>query len=132
MNYTLAYARLKLASAADTDPALSDAELDLCLGFAAVVDVNGKGPGDDGYTPTYTPNLLNLAIAQAWETKAGKLGDLDNFAESGDSFDPDKRRAFCLNQAERYRKKVVGSFALTGRTRHFDYVLGLACNTVIN
>lgn len=123
MNATTALARLKFESAWDTDPALSDADLDICLSYAAVVDDNGYEPQDDDYTPTYSAMLLNLSIAAAWDRKASSVEGF-NWSADGVTFNPDTQRERFTSKADSYRKKVAGSAALTGRTARFENITG--------
>lgn len=125
MNATLALARLKLAVQDTVEPTLSAGELDTLLTFAATVDADGNEPQDDAYTPTYSAMTLNLAIAEGWAVKAAKLGAGENFSSDGATFDPQTRRAFCLDQAATFRKKVSGSAVMLGRTGRFDTTAGI-------
>jgi hypothetical protein len=61
--------KLKRLSAWDTDPALTEDELDDLLASASLEDKAGLHPAHPDWTPTYD---LNAAVAAAWLTKAGK------------------------------------------------------------
>jgi hypothetical protein len=116
MNAAAALIRLQNATQSSVEPALSSDELTDLLALAAIVDAVGKTPADAGWTPTYSPNALNGAAAEGWRWKAGKLGDGETFSGDGASFNPEVRRTFCMDQAEVYRKRIVGTMPLTGRT----------------
>lgn len=82
------------------------------------------------WTPTYDGGRLNSAAAEGWRLKAGKLGAGESFSADGASFDPDKRRAFCLAMAKEYRNKVAGTAATPGRVAQgqVGYVVGTVAN----
>lgn len=130
MNATTALARLEMFVQSAIEPTLSGGELDVLLSLAAIVDEDGYEPQDDDWTPTYSPNLLNLAIAQGWNVKAGKLGAGETGSSDGATFNPEVRRQFCLDQEMKYRNKVSGSFLTAGRTGRYDVILG-ATETVL-
>jgi hypothetical protein len=62
--------------------------------------------------------LLNKSIAAAWEMKAGKLSAGESFTSDGATFNPQERRQFALDMADRYRRKVAGSVETPGRTAY--------------
>ncbi len=61
--------KLKKITAWDTDPALTEDELDDLLSAASLEDKEGRAPADEDWTPTYD---LNAAAAAAWLIKAGR------------------------------------------------------------
>ena len=61
--------RLKLLTAWETDPALTEDELEETLAAAALQDANGLAPLHEEWTPTYD---LNAAAAAAWLIKASR------------------------------------------------------------
>ncbi len=65
--------KLKQITAWDTDPTLSEDDLDALLADAALCDADGLAPSDDGWTPTYD---LNAAAAAGWLVKAGRASIL--------------------------------------------------------
>jgi hypothetical protein len=113
----------------DVEPTLSSDELDILLIHAAIVDEDGYEPEDDDWTATYSPVLLNKSIAAAWELKAGKLGAGESFTSDGATFNPQERRQFALDMADRYRRKVAASVETPGRTA---YRSSSYSSTVIN
>lgn len=77
-----------LVSATST-PTLSDAELDVALDAARVVDADGLGPVDDGYTDTFD---LDYAAAEAFDLKAVKAAStaqVRKFSAEGATFERD-------------------------------------------
>ena len=61
--------KLKLMTAWDTEPALTEDELEEALANAALEDANGLAPLHEEWTPTYD---LNAAAAAAWLIKAAR------------------------------------------------------------
>ncbi len=61
--------KLKLLTAWDTEPALTEDELEEALAAAALQDANGLAPLHEEWTPTYD---LNAAAAAAWLIKASR------------------------------------------------------------
>jgi hypothetical protein len=61
--------KLKLMTAWDTEPALTEDELNDALAAAALQDVAGRAPTHEEWTPTYD---LNAAAAAAWLIKAAR------------------------------------------------------------
>jgi hypothetical protein len=65
--------KLKLLTAWNTDPALTEDELEETLAAAALQDANGLAPLHEEWTPTYD---LNAAAAAAWLIKASRAASL--------------------------------------------------------
>ncbi|MBK9163652.1 MAG: hypothetical protein IPM21_07025 [Acidobacteria bacterium] len=65
--------KLKLLAAWDTEPALTETEIDDLLAEAAIADSDGLAPEDEEWTPTYN---INKAAASAWLIKAGRASAL--------------------------------------------------------
>src|SRR5258708_36885201 len=61
--------KLKQMTAWDAEPTLSEDELNDLLGSAAVKDIAGYKPADEGWTPTYD---LKAAASQARLIKAAR------------------------------------------------------------
>ena len=61
--------KLKLLTAWDVEPALTEGELDDTLAAFAIEDANGLAPINEEWTPTYD---LNAAAAQAWLIKSAR------------------------------------------------------------
>jgi hypothetical protein len=60
---------LKLLTAWDIEPVLTEDELEDLLGTASKEDAAGLAPDDEGWEPTYD---LNRAAAKAWLIKAAR------------------------------------------------------------
>lgn len=116
MNATDALARLKRMVQDDVEPTLSDDDLNDLLSLAAVVDADDRRPDNDAWEPTYSVIFLNASAAEGWMVKAGKLSAGETFSSDGASFNPEVRIRSCLDLAERYRKRVVGTNNTPGRT----------------
>ena len=61
--------KLKLLTAWDIEPVLTEGELGDTLAAFALADVNGLAPINEEWTPTYD---LNAAAAQAWLIKSAR------------------------------------------------------------
>ena len=61
--------QLKLITAWETEPALTEDDLEAALAGAAVEDAAGFAPLDETWTPTYD---LNAAASAAWLIKAAR------------------------------------------------------------
>ena len=61
--------KLKLLTAWDVEPTLTDDELGDTLAAFAIEDANGLAPINEEWTPTYD---LNAAAAQAWLIKSAR------------------------------------------------------------
>jgi hypothetical protein len=93
--------KLKKLTAWNTDPALTEPELDELLAAAALEDKTGLGPLHEDWTPTYD---LNAAAASAWLIKAGRASSTtetepDSFYVTSKVFDN------CCKMASIYRAK---------------------------
>ena len=61
--------KLKQMTAWDTEPALSEDDLEELLAAAALEDANGLAPLNEEWTPTYD---LNAAVTHGWLIKAAR------------------------------------------------------------
>jgi hypothetical protein len=101
-------------TSADTEPVLSDADLDLLLELARIPDSVGLAATDAGWTPTYD---LNYAAAEGWRWKAGKAAASYAFSMDGESPERSFLMVRCEHMADRYSRKVVTSVPVsTGRS----------------
>jgi hypothetical protein len=83
------------------------------------------------WTPTYGPGGLNLAAMRGWEMKFAKLTNNETFSGDGYSANPEARRADIEKQINMFRRRIAGSFKLSGRTsrlEHWDDTNSLAVN----
>jgi len=74
------------------------------------------------WTPSYDRMALNLAAAEGWRIKAGRLSDNENFSTDGASIQADVRRNGMLEMAKTYRRKFIGVAPMQGRVYqgHYD------------
>lgn len=89
---------------------------------ATVTDntVTWKCEAASAWTPTYSPSGLNLAAMRGWEMKFAKLTNNETFSSDGASFNPEARRADIEKQINMFRRKIAGSFKLSGRTSRIE------------
>jgi hypothetical protein len=91
---------------AETDPALSDDDMDDLLSIAARPDTSGRTRADDNWEPTWD---LNAAAAEGWLRKASKAVSRFSFAEDGQRFERAQIYAHAIRQHELYARKAIGS-----------------------
>ena len=100
--------RLKKLTAWDTEPALTEDELDELLTGSALTDKNGFAPLEEEWTPTYD---LNSAAATGWLIKAGRASSTtetepESFYVTSKIFDN------CCRMAKIYRAKGNASLSV--------------------
>lgn len=93
--------KLKKLTAWDTEPALTEDELDELLASSSLQDKEGRPPADEDWLPTYD---LNSAAATAWLIKAGRASSTtetepDSFYVTSKVFDN------CCRMAKIFRAK---------------------------
>ena len=103
--------KLKKLAAWDTEPALTEDELDELLAVTALEDTAGHGPLHEDWSPTYD---LNAAAASAWLIKAGRASsttetDPDSFYVTSKIFDN------CCRMADIFRTKGNHSISVAGQ-----------------
>jgi hypothetical protein len=94
--------KLKKMTAWNTDPQLTDAEIDELLIAASKVDAAGLPPSDPAWTPTYD---LDLAAASGWMIKAGRASALVEVDPPGSGLFSSKVFENCRAMARLYRAK---------------------------
>ncbi len=72
--------KLKQLTAWDTEPALTEDDLDELLAATSLMDANGLAPLNEEWTPTYD---LNAAAAQGWLIKAARAASLTDEPTAG-------------------------------------------------
>ena len=65
--------KLKLITAWEDDPALTEDELEEILASVGVTDSEGFGPGEEDWSPSYD---INKAASEAWLIKAARAAAL--------------------------------------------------------
>ncbi len=94
--------RLKRITAWETDPALTEDELNATLATYAREDLNGYTPADEEWQPTYD---LHAAAAQAWLDKAAKASMLTEVDPPGSGVVTSKVFDNCRAMARIYGAK---------------------------
>ena len=102
--------KLKLLSAWETEPALTELELEEILDSAAIPDIDGNSPTNDNWTPTYD---INKAAGDAWIVKAGKVSALVEVDPPDSGMFTSKVFENCMAMSRRFAPRV----ALTITTR---------------
>ncbi len=101
--------KLKRLSAWETEPALSEDDLNAILGQAALADVNGLEPSHEEWTPTYD---INAAAAAAWLAKAARASSLTEVDPPGSGIVTSKVFDNCRQMARLYAGKGPRSVRL--------------------
>ena len=87
-------------------PALTPEEVDdLFTMVPEIADADGNTPGDDGYTPTYSPfaAAFREAAATGWEWKAGKVAGAYRVGTGGGTnYERQQQHEMCMTQAAIY------------------------------
>lgn len=120
-----ALAQLRLNTAPDQRPVLSDTDLDALLDRVAVADTQGRAPGSDGWEAAYD---VNQASARAWRVKAGRVAGDFTFSADGATFNKADLMAHCLEMEHTYAALSHGTMTTLG-TGAVD--LDLIARTVI-
>lgn len=93
-------------TAQDTEPLLSEADLDDLLLLFRRPDTNGNAPGADGWTPTYD---LNRAAAEGWRWKAARASELVSVDLDGERLSSNQIFEHCQAMAQMYSRKGTAS-----------------------
>lgn len=104
MNDASALYRLKQMVAADDRPTLSQGEVRDLLEMAKLADSEDRAPTDPEWVPSYN---LNLAAAEGWRQKAGKVAAKFRVQGGGQTLARDQVHRHCLRMAEQYEKKLA-------------------------
>lgn len=100
--------KLKILTAADTEPSLTETEIGLLVEMFGTPDSEGRGPKNPEWQPTCD---LNAAAAEGWRIKAGKISHEHDVTVDSQDFAASQKFSQCMEMAERYAKKVKGSFS---------------------
>lgn len=93
--------KLKLLTAWETEPVLTEGELGEALASSALTDANGLTPANEEWTPTYD---INAAAAESWLIKAARASTLTE-TEPGSGIVTAKVFDNCRAMARMYRSK---------------------------
>ena len=105
MTRTEALTTLGRMVAADSRPALTEADLGDLLDEFAVVDAEGRAPTEAGWLGAWA---LNPAAAEGWRRKAGRVAGDFSFSADDARYDKGAVMAQCERMAALYAAKDVG------------------------
>lgn len=94
--------KLKLMTAWDTEPTLSETELGELLAAESLSDAAGLSPEDESWVPTYD---LNAAAAAGWLIKAGKASAMVEVDPPGSGIYTSQVFANCMQMRRRYETR---------------------------
>ncbi len=103
-------AKLQRMTDHDSEPELTQADIEDLVTAAARPDKEGRTREDADWTPTYD---FNAGAAEGWARKASKAANKFNFSEDGQRFDRAQIYAHCAAQHKMYANKAMGSLPLT-------------------
>jgi hypothetical protein len=96
--------RLKIFTAWDKEPALSQAEITELLAMFQKTDTNGVNPGGTGYVATYN---LRAAAAEGWRWKLGKAAELQSTDLDGDRMSANQIFDHCQVMIKVYSRRTA-------------------------
>ncbi|MFL6469145.1 MAG: hypothetical protein ACJ72Z_14400 [Pyrinomonadaceae bacterium] len=94
--------QLKNITAWDTEPTLTEDELEDLLAAAAMPDDSGKTPETEGWEPTYD---INRAASDAWLIKAARAAALVEVDPPGSGIVTSKVFDNCRSMAHLYTRR---------------------------
>ena len=106
--------KLKKMTAWDTDPALTDGEIDELMIPVCLEDKDGLAPTDPDWTPTYD---LNSAAAAGWLIKAGRASATVEVDPPGSGLFSSKVFDNCRAMARIYRAKCRLAVSISSNTQ---------------
>ena len=98
---------LKLMTAWQSSPQLSEAELEALLAKFSLMDAAGRPPTASGWTPTYN---LRAAAREAWRWKAARAAELISTDLDGDRMS--------ANQIFEHCQAMIRSFSSARSVRY--------------
>lgn len=122
---TAALSRLRLLTDATGRVPLTDAELELCLADAAVVDTDGRLVDDPAWVGAWD---WNYAAGRGWDLKAGKVAGDFSFSADDASYSKDTVMQKCLAMAQTYYGRTLRTQPLGGDRTFGLYPAGLMVN----
>ena len=96
--------KLKKLTAWESDPALTEAELEEILESVGMPDSEGYGPGEEEWSPTYD---INKAAADAWMIKAARAACVKPGIEGGPN--PAAKAAAMVDLKAAVTKHLLGA-----------------------
>ncbi len=100
---------LKAFTAWDTEPALTETEVESQLDAASMTDADGFAPSDEAWTPTYN---LNKAAATGWLIKAARASDQTAIDPPESGIVTSKVFDNCLRMSREYKAKATATVAV--------------------
>jgi hypothetical protein len=100
---------LKALIAWDTEPALTEPEVESLLDASAVTDADGLAPSNEEWTPTYN---LNKAAATGWLIKAARASDQTAVDPPESGIVTSKVFDNCLKMSREYKAKATATVAV--------------------
>ncbi len=94
--------KLKLMSAWDAEPSVSEDDLEAVLEGFVLPDINGAPPDEEEWIPTFD---LTAAAAEVWLIKAAKAAALTEIDPPGSGIVTSKVFDNCVLMARYYRSK---------------------------
>lgn len=104
--------KLKIMTAAGSEPKLSNEELETLLASFTAPDPDGNGPNDPEWVPTYR---LKAAAAEGWRWKAAKASELISSDLDGDRMSANQVFEHCERMVKIYSR---GSASVSVLTTH--------------
>lgn len=100
---------LKALTAWDTEPALTETEVESLLDAASMIDSDGFVPSDGEWTPTYN---LNKAAATGWLIKAARASDQTAVDPPESGIVTSKVFDNCLKMSREFKAKGTATVAV--------------------
>ncbi len=100
---------LKALTAWDTEPALTETEVESLLDAASMADADGLSPTDGEWTPTYN---LNKAAATGWLIKAARASDQTAVDPPESGIVTSKVFDNCLRMSREFKAKATATVAV--------------------
>ena len=99
--------KLKMMVAWETEPAVSETDLEAVLEAHAIPDASGTLPDAEEWVPTYDQNS---AAAEVWVIKAARAAALTEVDPPGSGIVTSKVFDNCMKMAGLYRSRRAGTF----------------------
>ena len=101
--------QLKNITAWESDPAITEDELEDLLEAAAMLDGTGKTPETEGWSPTYD---INRAASEAWLIKAARAAALVEVDPPGSGIVTSKVFDNCRHMARLYASRRSAALSI--------------------
>ena len=101
--------KLKIMVAWETEPAVTESDLESVLDAHAIPDASGTLPDSEEWVPTYDENA---AAAEVWLIKAARASALTEIDPPGSGIVTSKVFDNCMRMARHYRAKRVATVSV--------------------